>query len=675
MAADISVTLGVDGKSAVIGSFQEVGKAGKELGDALMEHTKKLAEMYLGFESLKKVVESFKQAMDEAAKLNELSDQTGIAVDKLGVLGRAFELSGQQADDMGKVVNKMQKYLVEASDNGSEAAYHIAGLGLSMSELKKLSPDQQLEAVGKAVASISDPSERAAASMAIFGKSGGKLMELFTHFDEKVEESKGQLGSYSGIMGMSSEELEKLGNTIEKSVGHKMTEFAVGALSNVTGGLQGLADIVANFDAANFGKQLTANMGEPLKAFANDLKEGNFKAAWEVALATTTIYAEKMGNEIMRVLKAAFVGVGTFALESFATDAPLFRGMYQAFADAGKFIFNTLKEAFLQAGTAANAWVKLTVAALRMDLPSVGLALAELKYVQGEFSTQVEKTSKSYSDIADDAMAAAEASYKNKENFFDTVKSQKELNELIKKQNEETAKHPEKPATETASTDSTGGGGGSGIGGASWKAKMAPIIDPASINTGLYKNTQNMGLDMQELLAGSSMGITSAMGRIYDSRIATAQRTGNFEGAASLMRERAERTQAMQEHDLAVANGAYGGSQYRNRAEANGAFYNDQTPEAILKKRTEYYQKVGYDWWNAKQNAQSDINDGTISDSINKTGGPSGNGSSGAKASAQVDPMEKLSNSIKSDLNTITSFLKGDYMRFLKDSLPVHALS
>jgi hypothetical protein len=642
--ADINVTMGVDGKSAVIGSFKEVGKAGKELGDALMEQTKKLLEMYVGFESLKKVAESFKQAMEEASKLNELSDQTGIAVEKLTILGRAFELSGQEADDMGKVVNKMQKYLVEAADNGSEAAYHIAGLGLSMAELQKLSPDKQLEAVGKAVASISDPSERAAASMSIFGKSGGKLMELFTHFDEKVEQSKEQLGSYSEIMGMNSEELEKLGNTIEKSVGHKMTEFAVGALSNVTGGLQGLADIVANFDAAKFGKELTANMGEPLKAFANDLKEGNFKGALEIALSTATIYAEKMGNEIMRVLKAAFVGVGVFALESFATDAPLFRGMYQAFADAGKFIFNTLKEAFLQAGTAANAWVKLSVAALRMDLPAVGLALAELKYVHGEFSTQVEKTSRSYSDIAEDAMAAAEASYKNKENFFDTVKSQKELNELIKKQNEETAKHPEKPTTATAKTNAGGGGGGgnggggavTGTGGATWKAKMAPIIDAASVATGLYKNTGNLGLDMQELLAGSSMEITSQMGKLFDPRIATAQKTGNFSGAASLMREKAVQTQAQQENDLR-----------RSQFEAGG--YGRAEAQQMVDKERNKYGRL-------------------LTDSMNKTGGPTGSGAGGSGPSAAPRSPEAVAvEAVKGVVQNIY-----DYM---KQSLPQHALS
>jgi len=381
-----------------------------------------------------------------------------------------------------------------------------------------------------------------------------------------------------------------------------------------------------------------------------------------------------MGNEIMRILKAAFVGVGVFALESFATDAPLFRGLYQAFADAGKFIFNTLKEAFLQAGTAASAWVKLAVAALRMDLPAVGLALAELKYVHGEFSTQVEKTSKSYSDIADDAMAAAEASYKNKENFFDTVKSQKELNELIKKQNEEAAKHPEKPATATATAGAegagVGGGGGSGgVGGASWKAKMAPIIDPASINTGLYKNTQNSPLGFQADLAAASVGVQkNSRMKSLESQIQDSSSGYNPEVLSSLLQQKAELQQNLLTQGLGSASENQAQKDYTSMLGLSGS----SNQQDILTGLSRKYSNQGFGLFEAKKLAEKDYSagvnkyKGNLSGSINKTGGPNGNGTSSSSSGgggSSSDPMAGIQTLVKNIY---------DYM---KQSLPQHALS
>ena len=139
--------MGVTGKESVTGAFQEVGKAGKELGDALMEHTKKLAEMFLGYEALVKVVETFKGAIEMGGKLTDLADQTGISAGKLVILQRAFEDNGLAADDLGKLVNKMQKFIEGAGDAGSASAEKLAKIGLTQQELKAMSPDEQFAAI------------------------------------------------------------------------------------------------------------------------------------------------------------------------------------------------------------------------------------------------------------------------------------------------------------------------------------------------------------------------------------------------------------------------------------------------------------------------------------------------------------------------------------------------
>ena len=168
--SDVSVSLDTRGKETVTGAFAEVSESAKAMGEALMEHTKKLAEAYLGYESLVKVMETFKQAFELTGKLSELSDQTGISSDRLAILSRMFQNSGLSADDLGKVVNKLQKFIEGAGDAGSANAQKLAKLGLTFDDIKNLSPEEQFQTVAKALAGIQDPTEKAALAMEIFGK-------------------------------------------------------------------------------------------------------------------------------------------------------------------------------------------------------------------------------------------------------------------------------------------------------------------------------------------------------------------------------------------------------------------------------------------------------------------------------------------------------------------------
>ena len=167
---------------------------------------------------------------------------------------------------------------------------------------------------------------------------------------------------------------------------------------------------------------------------------------------------------------------------------------------------------------------------------------------------------------------------------------------------------------------------------------MAPMIDAASVATGLYKNTGNLVLDMQELLAGSSMEISSQMGKLFDPRIATAQKTGNFTGAASLMREKAVQTQAQQENDLRRSQFEAGGY---GRAEAQ---------QKVDQERARYGR--------------------LLIDSVNKTSGPLGSGSGAADAGGMKTPKTPEAAAVEAVRGVVQNIY--DYM---KQSLPQHALS
>lgn len=288
--ADVSVSMGVTGKEAVTGAFHEVGEAGKELGEALMEHTKKLAEMFLGYEALVKVMETFHGVLEMGGKLDELSDQTGIAAGKLVILQRAFENTGLQADDVGKLVNKMQKFIEGAGDSGSASAEKLSKIGLTTEELKALSPEEQFQKIGKALAAISDPGEKAALSMEIFGKSGGKTLALFNHLDEEMENAKTEVGSFATVMDGSASSFHMMDDSL-KEIGNKTLEFAAGILQDAMPSLKTLVEYLKNVDATAFGQTFSAAFSRGIDITLSIFRDpGNLFLAFGESL----IYAFKL---------------------------------------------------------------------------------------------------------------------------------------------------------------------------------------------------------------------------------------------------------------------------------------------------------------------------------------------------------------------------------------------
>ena len=307
--ADVSVSMGVTGKEAVTGAFHEVGHAGKELSEALMEHTKKLAEMFLGYEALVKVIETFHGVLEMGGKLNELSDQTGIAAGKLVILQRAFENTGLQADDLGKLVNKMQKFIEGAGDSGSASAEKLAKIGLTTEELKALSPEEQFQKIGKALAAISDPGEKAALSMEIFGKSGGKTLALFNHLDEEMENAKTEVGSFAKVMDGSASSFHMMDDSL-KEIGNKTLEFAAGILQDAMPSLKTLVEYLKNVDATAFGQTFSAAFSRGIDITLSIFRDpGNLFLAFGDAL---TLVMKDAGNILVNSLTYAIEFMGNY---------------------------------------------------------------------------------------------------------------------------------------------------------------------------------------------------------------------------------------------------------------------------------------------------------------------------------------------------------------------------
>lgn len=175
--------------------LDSMGEAGKKAGDDLGTLKNiEIGKLALGgikavsgaFTTLSKsvlgAVESIvsfgKSVADELDNLNDVAARTGVGVEALQAYGAAAKLSGTDVETFAKSIQKLSVNIGNATDEKS--AKKFTALGIAFEELKAATPTEQFEMVADALARISDPAERAAAAVKLFGKGGIELGPLFS---------------------------------------------------------------------------------------------------------------------------------------------------------------------------------------------------------------------------------------------------------------------------------------------------------------------------------------------------------------------------------------------------------------------------------------------------------------------------------------------------------------
>ena len=112
--------------------------------------------------------------------LADMSARTGVSVEALSELKYAAEQSGASADVLEGALRKMQKAIGGTDENAESAGKAFDKLGISAAQIKGLKPEEQFQLVADKLADIADPTERAAAALGIFGKSGTALLPMLS---------------------------------------------------------------------------------------------------------------------------------------------------------------------------------------------------------------------------------------------------------------------------------------------------------------------------------------------------------------------------------------------------------------------------------------------------------------------------------------------------------------
>lgn len=214
------------------------------------------------------IIGGVKNVFDAAESLGDLSDQTGVSVGRLAVLGRAFSNAGLQAEDVGTAVNKMQKFLVGIGETGEEGGA-LGKLGLNAKTLAGLRPEQQLIAIGKAISGLKTPAERVNAAMGLFGRSGGRLLAAFN--DPLFNAAGGPLTGKAALLERNAEKFANISIKLNRASGVLKTFYA-GAAERVAGPLDAVLDRIVKVNLVDVGQKFGDALAEGAKALGPALE-------------------------------------------------------------------------------------------------------------------------------------------------------------------------------------------------------------------------------------------------------------------------------------------------------------------------------------------------------------------------------------------------------------------
>lgn len=150
-------------------------------------------------------------AAESVDQLSKLSRRLGTTYSELAGLKLAGDLAGVGIEEIGKAMTKADVALVNARNGSKKASAAFATLGLTAEQLAGMGSADRFEAIASAIAKLPDSSSRAAAAIALFGKSGAEILPLFEGGADGIRQAR--------------EEAQKLGLALTGPQGQAVEEM------------------------------------------------------------------------------------------------------------------------------------------------------------------------------------------------------------------------------------------------------------------------------------------------------------------------------------------------------------------------------------------------------------------------------------------------------------------
>lgn len=180
-SSSLNPSLNVGGADAFRSALREVRREAEQTANA----AKKLSDRFVitagdvwhAFSGMARGLSSLLGGVGD--QFDKMALRTGLSTEALSEYAHAAEMCGASISDVEGAMRSMAAQLVAAQNGSSRAQKAFSILGLSVDAIAGRSPEEQFDAIARAISSIEDPTQRAGAALKIFGSAGTSLLPLF----------------------------------------------------------------------------------------------------------------------------------------------------------------------------------------------------------------------------------------------------------------------------------------------------------------------------------------------------------------------------------------------------------------------------------------------------------------------------------------------------------------
>lgn len=125
---------------------------------------------------------------DRVEKLGNTADKLGVSFEFIQTLEEAANRSGTSIDAVSAAFGRLQKSVLGVDEESKAAQKALSEIGVTAEELSALSPEEQYQRIGRALADIEDPARRTATATALFGRAGADLIPFFNNIGAAADD-------------------------------------------------------------------------------------------------------------------------------------------------------------------------------------------------------------------------------------------------------------------------------------------------------------------------------------------------------------------------------------------------------------------------------------------------------------------------------------------------------
>ena len=236
-----------------------------------------------------------KGAIDGAAKLNDLAIMTGATVESLSALSQIGALSDVSLQMITGSMNKLAKGMSGTTEESKGVGMALKALNIDFNQFKSLSPEQQMQAVAKAMGGFADGAGKSAIAMALYGKEGAKLLPFMADLATAGELHAVVTAEQAAQSDNFADNLTRL----QLSSAAFKTELVMGILPALDLGLQAFIDVTNG----------SGGLREEIRKLAAD----GTLARWVNGAITGLTYVADAAQLVIRAIKMTAESLGAYA--------------------------------------------------------------------------------------------------------------------------------------------------------------------------------------------------------------------------------------------------------------------------------------------------------------------------------------------------------------------------